>query len=94
MGDISRADAIGQVQHAGAVGRQTDRRRAGNAAEPVGHQRGPLLVAHPDKLHRGIVVQGVENVQKGGPHNAEYMGNALLPQQFNDGGPGFLAWRH
>ena len=65
MGHISRADAIGQVQDAGAVGRQADRRRAGNAAEPVSHQRSALLVAHPDKLHRGIVVQGVENVQKG-----------------------------
>ena len=65
VGDISRANAVGQVQDAGAVGRQANRRRAGNAAEPVSHQRSPLLVAHPDKLHRGIVIQGVKNVQKG-----------------------------
>ena len=91
---VSGADAVGEVQHAGAVGDQAYGWRAGDAAVTVGHQSRALLVPHADKLHVGAVIERVQHVQEGRTDDAENLADAFLLQQFNDRFAGFHSLGH
>ena len=84
VGDVSRADAVGQIQHPWPVGGQAHAGRSRNAAETVGHQRRPLLMSHADKLHIVAVIQRVQNVQERRPDNPEDVGYAFLFQKLDN----------
>ena len=89
MGHVGGAYTIGEVQDAGAVGGKAHAGSARYAAETVGHQRRPLLVADADEAHVVPVVERVKDVEKGGADYTEYVGNALLSEQLYDGVAGF-----
>ena len=94
MGHVGGTNAVGEVQDAGAVGGKADAGSAGYAAEAVGHQRRPLLVANADEFQVVSVVQRIEYVEEGGADYPENVGNTFLSEQFNDGFAGFSRVGH
>ena len=72
-----------EVGGAGAARGHADAGTAGGAGEAVGHEPGHLLVAHGDEADRRVVVQRVEQVQRGGAGEPEDVGDALVGERLD-----------
>ena len=83
--DVGRGDAGEQIGRARAARHEADAGRAGDAREPVRHERGSLLVAAVDVLDRLVVVEGVEHVEERRPDDAEDVAHLLGLQELDDG---------
>ena len=87
VGDMGRRDAGQEVRRPGTARHEADARSVRDARQAVGHERRGLLVAHVDVLDALIVVEPVEDVQKGRADDSEYVTDALGLQELDDRSP-------
>jgi hypothetical protein len=83
MRDIRRGDAGEQVRSARPARHQADAGQIRHSRQTVGHEGGGLLVAHVDVFHAVVVVERVEDVEKGRAYDPEDVPHLLRLEQFD-----------
>jgi hypothetical protein len=84
MGHVCCGDPGEQVRRPGSARDQAHARRVRHTAEPVRHEGGGLFVAHVDVLDARVVVERVEDIEKGRAHDPEDVPDLLGLQQLDD----------